>query len=90
MNKQSFESLKREEEIKEQIIDSWKYIKDLEAELEFLLTREPNESKYIVSIKDQIDKLYQQVEKLENEVMCFVVAMYSSNKDAKRYYNSII
>jgi polyhydroxyalkanoate synthesis regulator phasin len=68
MNKQSFESLKREEEIKEQIIDSWKYIKDLEAELEFLLTREPNESKYIVSIKDQIDKLYQQVEKLENEV----------------------
>ena len=68
MNKQSFESLKREEEIKQQIIDSWKYIKDLEAELEFLLTREPNESKYIVSIKDQIDKLYQQVEKLENEV----------------------
>ncbi len=68
MNKQSFESLKREEEIKEQIIDSWKHIKDLEAELEFLLTREPNESKYIASVKDQIDKLYKQVEKLENEI----------------------
>ena len=68
MNKDTFNALKREQEIQEQIVDSWKYIKDLEAELEFLLTREPNESKYIVSIKDQIDKLYQQVEKLENEV----------------------
>ena len=68
MNKKTLKSLKREEEMKEQIIDSWKYIKDLEAELEFLLTREPNESKYIASVKDQIDKLYKQVEKLENEI----------------------
>jgi len=68
MNKQSLEFLKKEEEIQEQITDSWKYIKDLEAELEFLLTREPNESKYIASVKDQIDKLYKQVEKLENEI----------------------
>ena len=68
MNKQSLEFLKKEEEIQEQITDSWKYIKDLEAELEFLLTREPNESKYIASVKDQIDKLYKQVEKLEREI----------------------
>ena len=66
-HKQSLEFLKKEEEIQEQIIDSWKYIKDLEAELEFLLTREPNEFNYIASVKDQIDKLYKQVEKLESE-----------------------
>ena len=65
MNKDTFNTLKREQEIQEQIIDSWKYIKDLEAELEFLLTREANESKYIASVKDQIDKLYKQIEKLE-------------------------
>jgi protein-arginine kinase activator protein McsA len=68
MNKKSLELLKQEEETKEQIIDSWKYIKDLEAELEFLLTREPNEYKYIASVRDQIDTLYKQIEKLENEI----------------------
>lgn len=65
MNPKTLDALKREQEIQEQIIDSWKYIKDLEAELEFLLTREANESKYIASVKDQIDKLYKQIEKLE-------------------------
>ena len=65
MNPKTLDALKREQEIQEQIIDSWKYIKDLEAELEFLLTREPNESKYIASVKDQIDKLYKQIERLE-------------------------
>jgi hypothetical protein len=65
MNKDTFNALKREQEIQEQIVDSWKYIKDLEAELEFLLTREANESKYIASVKDQINKLYKQIEKLE-------------------------
>ena len=65
MNPKTLDALKREQEIQEQIVDSWKYIKDLEAELEFLLTREANESKYIASVKDQIDKLYKQIEKLE-------------------------
>jgi hypothetical protein len=32
------------------------------------LTREPNESKYIASVRDQIDTLYKQIEKLENEI----------------------
>ena len=65
MNPKTLDALKREQEIQEQIVDSWKYIKDLEAELEFLLTREANESKYIASVKDQINKLYKQIEKLE-------------------------
>jgi hypothetical protein len=65
MNPKTLDALKREQEIQEQIVDSWKYIKDLEAELEFLLTREANESKYIASVKDQINKLYKQIERLE-------------------------
>jgi len=67
MNPKSLNALKREQEIQEQITDSWNYIKDLEAE-HFLLTKELNESKYIASVKDQIDKLYKQVEKLEREI----------------------
>ena len=67
MNKGAFNALKREREIQEQITDSWDYIKDLEVEY-FSLTREPNESKYIASVRDQIDTLYKQIEKLENEI----------------------
>ena len=57
----------REEQIKAEIIDTRKHIKDLEHELEFLLTREPNEVKYIASIKDTLNNLYQNLEEL-NEI----------------------
>lgn len=59
--------LSREEQIKAEIIDTRKHIKDLEHELEFLLTREPNEVKYIASIKDTLNNLYQNLEEL-NEI----------------------
>ena len=70
MNKTTLNALKQEEENKNQIKDFYKHIKDLEAELEFFLTREPNESKYITSIKEEIDNLYEKIEKLEesNEI----------------------
>jgi archaellum component FlaC len=70
MNKTTLNALKQEEENKNQIKDFYKYIKDLEAELEFFLTREPNESKYITSIKEEIENLYEKIEKLEesNEI----------------------
>ena len=35
MNKETLQSLKKEEEQREEIKDLWKHIKDLEAELEF-------------------------------------------------------
>ena len=59
--------LSREEQLKAEIIDTRKHIKDLEHELEFLLTREPNEVKYIASIKDTLNNLYQNLEEL-NEI----------------------
>lgn len=62
----------KEEEMKEEIKDTRKHIKDLEAEYEFLLTREPNEVKYIASVKNHIDSLYEKLNELyrkwDNEI----------------------
>ena len=64
----NYKILMKVQEQQEEYKDTWKHIKDLEAELEFLLTREPNESKYIASVKDQIDKLYKQIEIINGKV----------------------
>ena len=67
-----FKYLTEEEEMKAEIKDTRKHIKDLEAEYEFLLTREPNEVKYIASVKIHIDNLYEKLDqlyrKLDNEI----------------------
>ena len=68
MNKKTLQSLKREEEQVEEIKDSWKHIKDLEAELEFLYVREPSEIKYIESVKNELDILYKKVDGLNHEI----------------------
>tara|TARA_B100000073_G_scaffold333916_1_gene325878 strand:- start:147 stop:335 length:189 start_codon:yes stop_codon:yes gene_type:complete len=57
----------KEDEIKSKIRDAWMEIKDLEAELEFMELREPDEWKYIASLKNRIDILYNKVEEL-NEI----------------------
>ena len=64
---ETLKHLSREEQIKAEIIDTNKHIKDLEGELEFLLVREPHEVKYIASIKDTLNNLYQNLEEL-NEI----------------------
>ncbi len=67
-----FKYLLKEEELKIDIKDTRKHIKDLEAEYEFLLTREPNEVKYIASVKRHIDNLYENLNELyrkwDNEI----------------------
>ncbi|MDB4348408.1 hypothetical protein OAA62_00685 [bacterium] len=74
MNEQNikFKYLTKEEEAKAEIKDTRKHIKDLEAEYEFLLTREPNEVKYIASVKNHIDNLYEKLNELykkwDNEI----------------------
>ena len=64
--------LLKEEEMKAEIKDTRKHIKDLEGEYEFLLTREPHEVKYIASVKKSIDNLYEKLDqlyrKLDNEI----------------------
>ena len=68
MNKETMESLKKEEEINQEIVDSWKHIKDLEAELEFLYAREPNEVEYIERLKNTLDNLYEKIDTLKHEI----------------------
>ena len=68
MKKQTLNALNEEEYKKQEIIDSWKHIKDLEAELEFLYSREPQEKKYIEHIKNIVDNLYKKVDTLQNEI----------------------
>lgn len=57
---------KVQEEI-DTIKDTHKHIKDLEMELEFMYSREPDEIKYISSIEKQIDELYEKLDKINNE-----------------------
>lgn len=45
--------------------DTMLQIKDLEAELEFMHSREPDEYKYIAFLENRIKELYKKVEKLD-------------------------
>jgi hypothetical protein len=67
MNKKAMEGLRKEEEIKSEMRDACMEIKDLEAELEWMHLREPNEWKYIASLENRINKLYKKVDNL-NEI----------------------
>jgi vacuolar-type H+-ATPase subunit I/STV1 len=59
--------LKKEEESKENIIDTRKAIKDLEAELDYMYMREPDDLKYTMSLERELNKLYEKLNKLEGE-----------------------
>tara|TARA_X000001036_G_C20552290_1_gene754890 strand:- start:4 stop:210 length:207 start_codon:yes stop_codon:yes gene_type:complete len=64
MNKKALKGLKKEEEIKSELRDTSLHIKDLEAELEFMHLREPDEYKYISHLENTINKLYKKLEEL--------------------------
>jgi len=66
INKEALEGLNKEEQINSEIKDSWLHIKDLEAELEHFLVREPNEVECIARIKKYIDDLYEEIDLLNN------------------------
>lgn len=68
MNKKTLQLLREEQEMKEQVIDLRKHIKDLEAELEFLYVREPHEVEYIERLKNLLDNLYEKVDTLKHEI----------------------
>lgn len=68
MNQKTLQLLREEQEMKEQVIDLRKHIKDLEAELEFLYVREPHEVEYIERLKNLLDNLYEKVDTLKHEI----------------------
>lgn len=61
-------SLKKEEEIKEEIRDTRLHIKDMEAELEHFHVREPNEVESIARIEKHIDDLYSSLDELYDKL----------------------
>lgn len=69
MNKKAMEGLKKEEELKGEIRDACSHIKDLEAELEWMYSREPKEVEYIARLQKVLDEQYAIVTKLEVEFL---------------------
>ena len=59
------EGLKKEEEITSELKEVHLEIKDLEAELEFMHSREPDDFKYIAYLTNRIDVLYKKIEELD-------------------------
>ena len=65
MNKKALEGLKKEEEIMNEIKDARLEIKDLERELDWMYSREPDEFKYIAHLEGRVRELYAKIEKLD-------------------------
>jgi len=63
-NKKALEGLKNEEEKTNELKGTILQIKDLEAELEFMHLREPDEYKYISHLENTINKLHKKIDKL--------------------------
>ena len=64
MNKKALKGLMKEEEIMNEIKDSRLEIKDLEKELEFMYSREPDEFKYIAHLEARVRELYTKLDQL--------------------------
>ena len=60
-----YKILSKVQEEKDKIIDLHKEIKDLEMELEWMHSREPDEVKYIMHLEKRIDALYEEMDAIE-------------------------
>jgi len=59
--------LMKVQEEQDEYKDTWKAIKDLEAELDYMYMREPDDVKYIMSLEREIDKLYEKLDTFSDE-----------------------
>ena len=64
MNSKALEGLKNEQSLQEEYRDIRLHIKDLEAEREHFLVREPNEVETIARIEKHIDELYDRADEI--------------------------
>ena len=65
MNKKALEGLNKEEEIMNEIKDARLEINDLERELEWVYSREPDEFKYIAHLEGRVRELLAKIERLD-------------------------
>jgi predicted patatin/cPLA2 family phospholipase len=61
-----YKILMKVQEQDEEIRDTWKHIKDLEAELDYMYMREPDDVKYIMSLERELNNLYEKLDQLED------------------------
>ena len=59
--------LMKVQEEQDEYKDTWKAIKDLEAELDYMYMREPDDVMYICKLEKQINKLYEKLDTLTDE-----------------------
>jgi len=59
--------LMKVQEEQDEYKDTWKAIKDLEAELDYMYMREPDDVKYIMSLERELDKLYEKLDTFSDE-----------------------
>ena len=62
-----YKILMKVQEEQDEYKDTWKAIKDLEAELDYMYMREPDDVKYIMSLERELDKLYEKLDTLSDE-----------------------
>jgi len=60
-----YKILMKVQEEQDEYKDTWKAIKDLEAELDYMYMREPDDVKYIMSLERQLDNLYEKLDQLD-------------------------
>lgn len=60
-----YKILSKVQEEKDKIVDLFKEIKDLEMELEWMHSREPDEVKYIIHLENRINALYEEADAIQ-------------------------
>jgi len=63
----NYKILMKVQEKQDEYKDTWKAIKDLEAELDYMYMREPDDVKYIMSLERELNKLYEKLDTLSDE-----------------------
>ena len=61
-----YKILMKVQEQQDEYKDTWKHIKDVEAELDYMYMREPDDVKYIMSLERELDNLYEKLDQLED------------------------
>ena len=62
-----YKILMKAQEQDEEIRDTRQHIRDVEAELDYMYMREPDDVKYIMSLERELDNLYEKLDAIDYE-----------------------